>query len=195
MRYAFLIDTYATEREKVLTVWSGFTEAELDLRPRPDDPRGRTAREHFQHQCASEHGWFSGMFGIDAGPALPAERTRAAYVAHYAARSAERLARLAAMDDQWWETAAAFFGEPRPRTWIMVRRIAHTAHHRGQQTMLLRQFGRPLHSTYGPTADTGGLAANGGRVIYAYPTVDALLAGGPPTPLPGPGAQAPTELG
>ncbi|MFL5496629.1 MAG: DinB family protein, partial [Gemmatimonadales bacterium] len=32
----------------------------------------------------------------------------------------------------------------RSRAWILVRRIAHTAHHRGQQTILLRQLGREL---------------------------------------------------
>jgi len=45
----------------------------------------------------------------------------------------------------------------------MVRRIAHTAHHRGQQMAMLRMLGREVYSTYGPTADTDG------KVIYASP--------------------------
>jgi hypothetical protein len=45
------------------------------------------------------------------------------------------------------------------RTWIMVRRIAHTANHRGEQTTLLRMLGREIHSIYGPSADTGGVAS------------------------------------
>jgi len=32
----------------------------------------------------------------------------------------------------------------------------------------LRLWGQPLYSTYGPTADTGGLFQNGARVIYRY---------------------------
>ena len=46
---------------------------------------------------------------------------------------------------------------------------------------IIRMLGRDLHSTYGPTADTGGLAKNGGVVIYA------------PNPLPGPGHLPSTE--
>jgi hypothetical protein len=54
-----------------------------------------------------------------------------------------------------------------------------------------------LYSTYGPSADTGGLGADGGRVIYRYPSVDAILVGeaeGAETPvLPGPGAKPVSE--
>ena len=41
--------------------------------------------------------------------------------------------------------------------------------------MYLRLWGEALYSTYGPTADTGGLAANGATVIYRYGSVDELL--------------------
>lgn len=79
----------------------------------------------------------------------------------------------------------------------MVRRIAHTAHHRGQQLALLRVLGREVHSTYGPTADTGGLLKHGAPTIYAYPDEAALLrgeaAGGRKMPLPGPGHEPATE--
>jgi uncharacterized damage-inducible protein DinB len=198
MHYQFLIDTYQTEIEKVLSVWSQFHDDDLNQRPRVDDPRGRNAREQFQHQCVSEHGWFASMFGIDAGPALPEDRSRLDFIRHYAEVAMKRLGQLETCDDAWWETPARFFGEPRPRTWIMVRRIAHTAHHRGQQTILLRQLGRALHSTYGPTADTGGLAANGGTVMYPYPSITALIAGeengGRKAVLSGPGNKSPTEL-
>jgi hypothetical protein len=85
----------------------------------------------------------------------------------------------------------------RSRAWILVRRIAHTAHHRGQQTILLRQLGRELHSTYGPTADTGGLMAHQAPTVYPYPDERALLegeaAGGRKRPLPGPGSHPATE--
>jgi uncharacterized damage-inducible protein DinB len=50
---------------------------------------------------------------------------------------------------------AVFFEVKRSRAWIITRRIAHTAHHRGQQMAHLRVFDRDVHSTYGPTADTG----------------------------------------
>ena len=65
------------------------------------------------------------------------------------------------------------------------------AHHRGQQTALLRMLGRELHSTYGPTADTGGLMQSRAPTIYAYRDLDALLedaaASRARARLPGPG--------
>ncbi len=177
-RYAFLVDTYATEILKVLSVWSMATDGDLDVRPRAGDPRGRTLREHMIHQCQSENGWFTGMFGIAApGDVLPAEPTRLAFLRHYAAAAEFRRLALLAKDDAWWESEVAFFEAKRTRTWIMVRRVAHTAHHRGQQTALLRMLGNPLHSTYGPTADTGGLAKDKPPVVYAYDDAGTLLAG------------------
>jgi hypothetical protein len=71
----------------------------------------------------------------------------------------------------------------------MTRRIAHTAHHRGQQMAMLRMLARDLHSNYGPTADTGGLMQQHAPTIYAYPGLDELLrdlpASAHKTPLPG----------
>jgi len=43
MRYDFLLETYATERVKVLSVWSEFRDEDLPVRPRESDPRGRPA--------------------------------------------------------------------------------------------------------------------------------------------------------
>lgn len=194
MRYRFLTDTYETERLKVLSVWSMFEDADLAVRPHPTDPRGRSVREQMVHQCVSENLWFKNMLGIDVGaPPLPAEETRRGFMLRYAVDSAKRLEALRSQDDAWWEEEAAFFDVRRPRTWIMVRRIAHTAHHRGQQMAMLRMLGRAVHSTYGPTADTGGLMANQAPVIYAYPDETALLAGGAKAPLPGPGGKPVTE--
>jgi hypothetical protein len=79
----------------------------------------------------------------------------------------------------------------------MVRRVAHTAHHRAEQTTLLRLLGRPVHSVYGPAIDTGGLPANHAATIYAYRDVAALIEGesrgGARAPLPGPGPHPSTE--
>ena len=194
MRYSFLIDTYATERLKVLSVWAMFADADLPIRPHPADTRGRSVREQMVHQSVSENLWFKNMFGIDVGaPPLPAEETRRGFIAQYAGDSAKRLAELESKDDAWWEAEASFFGVSRSRAWIMVRRIAHTSHHRGQQMAMLRMLGREVHSTYGPTADTGGLMANQAPVIYAYEDEAALLADAPKRPLPGPGEKPATE--
>jgi len=75
--------------------------------------------------------------------------------------------------------------------------LSHTSHHRGQQMAMLRMLGREVHSTYGPTADTGGLMQNHAPTIYAYANLDALLmgeeGGGAKSALPRAGGKAVTE--
>ena len=109
------------------------------------------------------------------------------------AYSRNRLAALKPQLDAWWEEEVPFFAERRSRAWVMVRRVSHTSHHRGQQMAMLRMLGRDVHSNYGPTADTGGLMANGAPVIYAYRGEEELLAHLPKTALPGPGEKPATE--
>jgi uncharacterized damage-inducible protein DinB len=190
----FLVETYATERVKVLSVWSMFHDSDLPFRPHPSDPRGRSFHEHMVHQCVSEDTWFRTMLGIDVGaPPLPAVETRREFIARYAEDSGRRLAALGMKPDEWWEEAVPFFDVQRSRAWVMTRRIAHTAQHRGQLLAMLRMLGRDLHSTYGPTADTGGLMRDHAPTIYAYPDLDALLAGGEIQPLPPPADRPVTE--
>lgn len=198
MRYAFLIETYATERLKVLSTWSAFRDADLSVRPHPQDRRGRSVLEQMVHQCVSENLWFRDMLGVDVGaPPLPSSEARLEFIKRYAEHSARRLAMLRGTDETWWEAEARFFDVTRTRAWVMVRRIAHTAHHRGQQAVLLRMLNRDLYSTYGPSADTGGLLQHRAPTIYPYADVEALVAGeaagGRKRPLPGPGELPPTE--
>jgi uncharacterized damage-inducible protein DinB len=198
MRYEFLIETYSTERVKVLSVWSEFHDQDLSVRPRKGDPRGRSVREQMVHQCVSEDLWFRNMLGIDVGaPPLPKQETRLEFIERYAEDSEKRLAALQEKDEAWWEENVKFFEVLRSRAWVMVRRIAHTSHHRGQLMAILRMLGREVHSNYGPTADTGGLMQNHAPTIYAYASIDALLngekSGGKKAKLPGAGEKAVTE--
>lgn len=198
MRYQFLIDTYETEIQKVLSMWAMFDDADLAVRPHDSDPRGRSVLEHMVHQSMSENLWFKTMLEIDVTDRpLPSEETRLGFMSCYAANAGKRLEVLRGKPEAWWEAEADFFEVKRSRAWIMTRRIAHTSHHRGQQSAMLRMLGRELHSNYGPTADTGGLMQNQAPVIYAYPDVTTLLeeeAGERnKAPLPGPGEQPPTE--
>lgn len=198
MRYDFLIDTYDTERIKVLSVWSEFRDDDLPVRPKSDDGRGRSVHDHMVHQCVSEDTWFRNMLGIDVGaPPLPAVETRLEFIKRYAHDSGKRLLRLRQTDEGWWEATASFFDVHRSRAWIMTRRLTHSSHHRGQQMAMLRMLGRSLHSTYGPTADTGGLMQDHAPTIYAYPDLEALLqgeaGGGTKAPLPVPSGIAVTE--
>ena len=198
MRYQFIIDTYQTEIQKVLSMWAMFDDGDLEVRPHASDARGRSVLEHMVHQSMSENLWFTTMLGIAVTDnPVPKEETRLDFMKTYAANAAKRLDALREQSEAWWEEAADFFEVKRSRAWIMTRRIAHTSHHRGQQAAMLRMLGRGLHSNYGPTADTGGLMQNKAPVIYAYPDTPTLLeeeAGARrKAPLPGPGDKPPTE--
>jgi uncharacterized damage-inducible protein DinB len=198
MKYDFLIETYDTERVKVISAWSMFRDDDLPVRPNATDGRGRSLHEHMVHQCVSEDFWFRTMLGIDVGaPPLPNEEVRLKFMWRYAEDSGKRLAVLRIKEEAWWEAETGFFEVRRSRAWVMTRRMMHTSHHRGQQLALLRILGREEYSNYGPTADTGGLMQNHAPTIYAYPNLEALFegerAGGKKTRLPGRGDKPVTE--
>jgi len=178
MKYEFLIDSYQTERLKVLSVWSEFHDDDLAVRPKQDDRRGRSVHEHMVHQCLSEDAWFRTMLGIEVGGSpLPQHESRLEFIRRYAEDSGKRFARLQQTDEHWWEELTRFFDVERSKAWVMTRRLTHTSHHRGQQMAMLRMLGRDLHSNYGPTADTGGLMQNHAPTIYAYSSLEALVEG------------------
>jgi uncharacterized damage-inducible protein DinB len=190
MKYSFLVDTYDTERIKILSVWSEFRDEDMSVRPRQDDQRGRSVLEQMVHQCVSEDAWFRNMLGIDVGaPPLPEIETRLMFIQRYGTDSGKRVEALRATADEWWEQTAPFFDVSRSRAWIMTRRLNHTSHHRGQLMAMLRMLGRDVHSNYGPTADTGGLVQDHAPTIYAYADLESLLsgelAGGAKASLPG----------
>jgi len=194
MRHTFLVETFATERVKVVSVWSEFRDEDLPMRPRDGDPRGRSVHEQMVHQCVSENLWFRDMLGIDVGaPPLPQQEVRMEFMKRYAEDSGKRLVALQEKNEAWWEEDVKFFDVQRSRAWVMTRRIAHTSHHRGQLMAMLRMLGRDVHSNYGPTADTGGLMQNHAPTIYAYETLEALFAGenagGEKVSLPGSGGE------
>ena len=198
MKYEFLVESYETERIKVLSVWSEFRDDDLPVRPRSNDARGRSVHEHMVHQCISEDAWFRTMLDIDVGTSpLPQQERRLEFIKRYAEDSASRLAILRKTDESWWEAQTTFFDVRRSKAWVMTRRLNHTSHHRGQQMAMLRMLGRELHSNYGPTADTGGLMQNHAPTIYAYASVDALLSGelrgGAKSSLPGAAGTIVTE--
>ena len=127
MRYGFLVETYETERLKVLGVWSMFRDEDLPVRPHATDRRGRSVHEQMVHQCVSEDLWFRTMLGIGASvSALPEIERRLDFIERYAASSAERLDALRSRPESWWEGETRFFDTTRSRAW--GRRPAHRAH-------------------------------------------------------------------
>jgi len=191
----FFIATYDTERLKTLSTWSCFEDADLRYRPAP---RARSPLEQMVHQCVSEDTWMRNMLGISVDlPALPATEDRLTLIRHYAEASEARCGQLSQKPAEWWEGDAPFFDVTRSRGWIFLRRLTHSAHHRGQLTVYLRLLDRPVYSTYGPTADTGGLFLHHAPTLYRYTSIDHLLSaeeeGGEWPELPGPGANPATE--
>lgn len=192
---SFLLDAYNTERLKTLSVWSCFGDEDLRFRPAS---RARSPLEHMVHQCISEDGWMRNMLGVEAAlPTLPESEDRLSFLRHYAQASEARHQILSEKGSDWWSDEAKFFDVTRSRAWIFLRRLNHSAHHRGQLTVYLRLLGRPVYSTYGPTADTGGLFLQHAPTLYRYKSLEHLLAaeeaGGEWPELPGPGAAPPTE--
>ena len=191
----FLVEAYDTERLKTLSVWSSFTDADLRFRPAS---RARSPLEHMVHQCVSEDTWMSKVFEIRTDiSALPETEDRLDFLRHYALASEARRDLLAAKTAKWWAIDTQFFDVIRSRAWVFLRRLTHSAHHRGQLTVYLRLLGRPVYSTYGPTADTGGLFLQNAPTLYRYASIESLLAGeetgGEWPDLPGPGPEPPTE--
>ena len=78
-----------------------------------------------------------------------------------------RLPFLAAQTEGWWLEQTPFFGTRRQRIWIFWRRVLHTCHHRTQLTVYLRLLGKPVVSTYGPTADVSWEGADPTNSIEA----------------------------
>ena len=151
--FQHLIDTYASETNKVISVWRDFSDQDLAFRPHE---RSSTVLEIMQHQLLSERRFFGEFLGVpesEAAKMLPAEMTVGRLSERMLELARPRLPFLAGRDQAWWLTTARFFDAERPRIWIFWRRVLHTAHHRTQLTVYLRLLGKAVPATYGPTAD------------------------------------------
>ncbi len=147
------IDTYASETNKVISVWSGFSDADLAYRPHP---RSSSVAEIMKHQLLSERRFFAEFLNVPesaAGEVLPQQLSVETFQRRMLELALPRLGFLAERDQSWWQSVVPFFDTPRQRIWIFWRRVLHTAHHRTQLTVYLRMLGKPVPSTYGPTAD------------------------------------------
>ena len=148
-----LLDTYASETNKVASVWREFSDADLEFRPHE---KSSTVAGIFKHELLSQ-GRFFGEFLNLAEPAAadvqPAASTVEAFTARLVELAQPRLGQLSAKPDPWWLEEVPFFDVRRQRIWIFWRRVLHTAHHRTQLTVYLRLMNLPVPSSYGPTAD------------------------------------------
>jgi uncharacterized damage-inducible protein DinB len=144
-----LLDTYASETNKVVSVWREFIPQDLPSRPHP---RASSVEDIMKHQLLSERRFFGEFLGAPE-PApdqiLPESPSPESYAHRMLYLALARLAYFAPKREDWWMEAVPFFDVARQRIWIFWRRVLHTAHHRTQLTVYLRLQGKKVPSTYG----------------------------------------------
>jgi uncharacterized damage-inducible protein DinB len=147
------VKTYASEVNKLHSVWHEFTADDLAFKPHA---HSSTVREIMEHELLSERRFFGEFLGspeVPANEVLPTDRTPQTFAARMVELSRPRLQFLANQNEEWWLTVVPFFDVERERIWIFWRRVLHTAHHRAQLGVYLRLLDKTVPSTYGPTAD------------------------------------------
>lgn len=152
--------TYASETNKVVSVWREFRDEDLAFRPHP---RASTVGDILKHQLLSERRFFAEFLGLPepaASDVLPAALTVATAIDRLVALARPRLSFLADQRADWWTTRVQFFDVERERIWVFWRRVLHTAHHRTQLGVYLRVMGRRVPAMYGPTADVSWSGAD-----------------------------------
>ena len=166
--FQHLLDTYASETSKVISVWRQFAPEEMSFKPAE---RSSSVLDIMKHQLLSERRFFAEFIGLEGEPAatalMPSELTPAAFCRRNEELGKPRLERLAAQNEKWWLEVRPFFDVQRQRIWIFWRRVLHTAHHRTQLSGYLRLLGKPVPSSYGPTADVTWQGADPTRTVQA----------------------------
>jgi uncharacterized damage-inducible protein DinB len=151
--FQHLLDTYASETNKVADCWSRFQDADLPFRPHP---RSSSVLEILKHQLLSERRFFGEFLNLAEPPAaqvLPSAETVKAYHDRLIELALPRLQAMAGRVQSWWLEPVPFFDVRRQRIWIFWRRVLHTAEHRTQLTVALRLLEKPVPAIYGPSAD------------------------------------------
>src|SRR5579864_3487262 len=166
--FQHLLDTYASETSKVISVWREFRPDDLVFRA---TERSSTVLDIMKHQLLSERRFFAEFIALpgepEAAAVLPQELTPQAFCRRHEELSKPRLERMAGRDTSWWMEEVPFFDVRRQRIWVFWRRVLHTAHHRTQLSVFLRLLGRKVPSSYGPTADVTWHGADPTRSVEA----------------------------
>jgi len=165
--FQYLLNTYASEANKLNSVWLQFSIQDLQFRPHP---RSSTVAQIIEHELLSERRFFAEFLGLPEPPAaevLPEERTPPSYASRMVELSRVRLNSLANQSEEWWFEIVPFFDVRRERIWVFWRRVLHTAHHRSQLSVYLRLLEKAVPSTYGPTADVTWEGADPTRTVAA----------------------------
>jgi len=165
--FQHLLDTYASETDKVVSVWRCFSDEDLPFRLHP---KSSAVLDIMKHQLLSERRFF-GEFVATPEPAptdvLPGAISVAAFTDRLVQLARPRLTFFASQSAEWWLQEVPFFGLSRQRLWVFWRRVLHTCHHRTQLTDCLRLLNKPVPSVYGPTADQTWEGADPTRSVEA----------------------------
>jgi hypothetical protein len=166
--FQHVLDTYASETSKVITVWRQFSPGDMSFKAME---RSSSVLDIMKHQLLSERRFFAEFIGLPGEPpaaaVLPPELTPVAFCRRNEELCKPRLLRLAAPDEKWWLGSVPFFDVQRERIWVFWRRVLHTAHHRTQLSDYLRLLGKPVPPSYGPTADITWQGADPTRSVQA----------------------------
>lgn len=162
-----VLDTYASETNKVVSVWSSFAGQDLSFRPHD---RSSSIEEILKHQLLSERRFFGEFLGTpEPAPAeiLPPELSVESYCDRLVQLARPRLAFFSQQPIAWWQGHVPFFDVERERIWVFWRRVLHTAHHRTQLTVFQRLMELTVLPTYGPTADVSWEGADPTHTVEA----------------------------
>jgi len=166
--FQHLLDTYASETSKVISVWREFSPADMAFKPAE---RSSSVADVMKHQLLSERRFFAEFIGLpgepEPGAVVPSDPTPAAFCGRNEELCKPRLERMAGRDQAWWLEVVPFFDVRRQRVWVFWRRVLHTAHHRTQLSVYLRLLGKRVPSNYGPTADVTWQGADPTRSVDA----------------------------
>jgi uncharacterized damage-inducible protein DinB len=166
--FQHLLDTYASETSKVISVWREFGAADMNFKPAE---RSSSVLDIMKHQLLSERRFFAEFIGLLGEPEpaalLPQELTPAGFCRRNQELCRARLERMAGHDQSWWMEVVPFFDVRRQRIWVFWRRVLHTAHHRTQLSVYLRLLGKKVPCSYGPTADVTWQGADPTRTTDA----------------------------
>ena len=165
--FQHLLNTYASETNKVFSVWLQFSDKDMSFRPHD---RSSTVTEIMKHQLLSERRFFGKFLGLpepSESEILPDSQTPEAYAARLLQLARPRLNFISDKNEAWWLEQRPFFDVVRERIWIFWRRLLHTGHPRTQLTVYLRLLGKTVPSTYGPTADVTWEGADPTKTVEA----------------------------
>ena len=98
--FQHVLDTYASESDKTISVWRSFAPKDLPFRPHP---KSATVEEILKHQLLSERRFFGEFVGTPEPPAsevLPKTLQLAAYIQRMEELARPRLAFFAAQQAQ-----------------------------------------------------------------------------------------------